>query len=115
LALVAVCLLLATYLPIWHKLWFVAESGNFGGGTSWVWLLLLGLYRRWRLALGFTYTLLALQLMLAGYILSCNIPAGGPTLGFLVNSGLYLLAGGTLYFSSAIKQYLSQPPAALRA
>ncbi|MGI4761211.1 MAG: hypothetical protein ACRYF0_10925 [Janthinobacterium lividum] len=114
LAVVAACLLLAAYLPVWHKLWFVAESGHFGGGTGWVWLLLLGLYQRWRLALGFTYMLLTLQLLLAGYILSQNIPTGGPTLGFLVNSSLYLLAGCILYFSSDLKQYFSQLPADAR-
>jgi hypothetical protein len=103
LALVAACLLLAAYLPAWHKLWFVAESGHFGGGAGWVWLLLLGLYRRWRLALGLTYTLLALQLLLAGYILAYNIPTGGPTLGFLLNSGLYVLAGCILYCSPDLK------------
>jgi hypothetical protein len=114
LALVAACLLLAAYLPVWQKLWFVAESGHFGGGTGWLWLLLLGLYRRWRLALGLTYTLLALQLLLAGYILSYTISAGGPTLGFLLNSGLYLLAGCILYFSPDLKQYFSQQPASAR-
>lgn len=114
LALVAACLLLAAYLPVWHKLWFVAESGNFGGGTGWVWLLLLGLCRRWRLALWLTYTLLGLQLLLAGYILSYNILTGGPTLGYLVNSGLYLLAGSILYFSPDLKQYFSQQPLGAR-
>ena len=110
LALVGACLLLAAYLPVWHKLWFVAASGNFGGGTGWVWLLLLGLYRRWRLALVFAYTLLALQLLLAGYVLSYNIPTGGPTLGFVLNSGLYIVAGCILYFSPDLKQYFSQQP-----
>jgi hypothetical protein len=114
LALVAACLLLAAYLPVWHKLWFVAESGNFGGGTGWIWLLLLGLYRRWRLALGFAYALLGLQLLLAGYVLSYNIPTGGPTLGYLVNSGLYLLAGSILYCSPDLKQYFGQQPLGAR-
>jgi hypothetical protein len=114
LGLVAACLLLAAYLPTWHKLWFVAESGHYGGGTTWVWLLLLGMYQRWRLALGLTYTLIALQLLLAGYVLSYNIPAGGPVLGFVLNSGLYLLAGGILYFSPDLKQYFSHQPAQAR-
>lgn len=111
LALVAACLLLADYLPAWHKPWFVAESGHFGGGSTLTFLLVLGLFLRWRPALGLTYILLALQLMVAGYILSCNIPTGGPTFGFLAVSCLRLLAGFLVYCSAPIKQYLSQQPA----
>jgi hypothetical protein len=114
LALVAVCLLLATYLPVWHKLWFVAESGHFGGGTGWIWLLLLGLYRRWRLALVFAYVLLGLQLLLAGYILSYNIPTGGPTFGYLVTSSLYVVAGSLLHFAPALKHHFRQQPLEVR-
>lgn len=87
----------------------MAESGHFGGGTGWLWLLLLGLYYRWRPALWLTYTMLALQLLLALYILAYTIPTGGPTLGFLLNIGLYLVAGCMLYFSPHLKQYLRQP------
>jgi hypothetical protein len=111
LGLVAACLLLAAYLPVWHKLWFVAESGHYSGRTTWVWLLLLGMYQRWRLALGLTYTHIALQLLLAGYVLSYNIPAGGAVLGLVLTSSLYLLAGGVLYFSTTLKQYFSSQPA----
>jgi len=114
LGLVGACLLLAAYLPAWHKLWFVAETGRYGGSTAWLWLLLLGMYQGWRLALGLTYTLIALQLLLAGYVLSYNIPAGEPALGFGLTSGLYLLAGSLLYFSSALKQYFSHQPTQAR-
>jgi hypothetical protein len=115
LALVAVCLLVASYLPSWHKLWFVAESGHFGGGTSWIWLLLIGLYKGWRPALGLTYILVALQLVLAGYILSYNIPTGGPTLGFILSSALYVAGGGILYGSPALKQYFGSQPSITRS
>ena len=107
LALVAACLLLADYLPSWQKLWFVAESGHYGGGTIWVWLLLLGLYRRWQPALALSYAYLLLQLLVAGYILSCNIPTGGPTLGFALTGSLNLLGLLTLYYSGAIRRYLA--------
>lgn len=106
LALVAVCLVVAGYLPGWQKLWFVAESGHYGGGTMWVWLLLLGLYRRWQPALALTYAYLLLQLLVAGYILSCNIPTGGPTLGFALTGSLNLLGLLTLYYSGAIQRYV---------
>ena len=110
LAFVAACLLLAAYLPTWHKLWFVAESGHFGGGNLCLWLLLLGLYRRWRLALGLTYLYLLLQLLVAGYIMAYNIPMGGPTLGFWLISGLNLAGLLTLYKSDALQHYLANPP-----
>lgn len=113
LAVVAVCLLLAAYLPAWHKLWFVAESGHFGGGTIWVWLLLLGLYRRWRPARALTYAYLLLQLVVASYILSYNIPTGGRTLGFVLISSLNLVGLLMLYYSSAIQRYLGGPSVGL--
>ncbi|MVN77083.1 hypothetical protein GO988_12170 [Hymenobacter sp. HMF4947] len=106
LAFVAACLLLAAYLPTWYKLWFVAESGHYGGGTVWEWLLLLGLYRRWRPALALTYAYLLLQLLVAGYILPHNITAGGPLLGFVLTGSLQLAGLLTLYNSSAIQRYL---------
>ena len=110
LVIVAACLLLAAYLPAWHKLWFVAESGHFGGGNICLWLLLLGLYRRWRPARALTYAYLLLQLLAAGYILSYNIPTGGPTLGFTLSSSLNLVALLTLYRSGAIRRYLDSSP-----
>jgi hypothetical protein len=106
LAFVAACLLLAHYLPAWQKLWFVAESGHYGGGTLSLWLLLLGLYRRWRPALALTYAYLWLQLLVAGYILFCNVTTGGPLLGFVLTSSLNLVALFTLYASSAIQRHL---------
>lgn len=106
LALVAACLLLATYLPTWYKLWFVAESGHYGGGTSWMWLLLLGLYWRWRPARALTYAYLLLQLLVVGYILSYNITTGGPILGFAITGSLSLIGLLILYYSSAIQRYL---------
>jgi hypothetical protein len=110
LAVVTACMLLAAYLPAWHKLWFVAESGHYGGSNIWVWLLLLGLYRRWRPARALTYAYLLLQLLVAGYILSYNIPMGGPTLGFSLISSLHLVALLTLYRSDAIRRYLDSSP-----
>jgi hypothetical protein len=109
LILVAACLLLAAYLPSWHKLWFVAESGHYGGSNLWVWLLLLGLYRRWQPARGLAYAYLLLQLLVAGYILPYNIGTGGPILGFALTSSLNLVGLLTLYYSSAIQCYMSGP------
>jgi hypothetical protein len=109
LAFVAICLLLAAYVPTWHKLWFVAESGHYGGGTVWVWLLLLGLYRRWRPARALTYAYVLLQLVVAGYILLYNSSAGGPILGFALISSFNLLGLLVLYYSSAIRHYLGGP------
>ena len=113
LAVVAACLLLAAYLPVWHKVWFVAESGHFGGGNICLWLLLLGLYRRWRPARALTYAYLLLQLVVAGYILSYNIPTGGPIVGFALTSSLNLAGLLILYYSSAIQRYLNAPPIGL--
>ena len=110
----AACLLLAAYLPAWQKLWFVAESGHYGGGTVWVWLLLLGLYRRWRLALALTCAYLLLQLLVAGYILFYNSTTGGTILGFALTTSLNLVGLLTLHFSGAIQRYLdSRPPGLL--
>lgn len=109
LAVVATCLLLANYLPAWHKLWFVAESGHYGSGTIWVWLLLLGLYRRWRPARALTYAYLLLQLVLTAYILSYNVPTGGPIIGFAISGSLQLIGLLTLYKSEAIGSYLGSP------
>jgi hypothetical protein len=110
LAFVAACLLLAAYLPAWQKLWFVAESGHYGGGTVWVWLLLLGLYRRWRPALALTCAYLLLQLLVAGYILFYNSTTGGPILGFSLTSSLNLVGLLMLRFSGAIQRYLGSKP-----
>lgn len=110
LAIVAACLLLAAYLPAWQKLWFVAESGHFGGGTVWVWLLLLGLYRRWRPARALTCAYVLLQLVVAGYILLYNSSSGGPTLGFALISGFSLVGLLVLHYSSAIRRYLDGAP-----
>ncbi|MGI4741178.1 MAG: hypothetical protein ACRYG7_38920 [Janthinobacterium lividum] len=106
LALVAACLLVAAYLPAWCKLWFVAASGHYGGGNLCLWLLLLGLYQRWRPALRFTYAYLLLQLLVAGYILPYNATTGGPTLGFALTSSLNIVALLVLYYSRAIRRYL---------
>jgi hypothetical protein len=106
LALVAICLLLAAYLPTWYKLWFVAESGHYGGGTFWVWLLLLGVYRRWRPARAITYAYVLLQLLVASCILFYNSTTGGPTLGFALSNGFNLIGLLVLYYSSAIRRYL---------
>jgi len=106
LAVLAACLLLAAYLPAWRKLWFVAESGQYGGGTVWVWLLLLGLYRRWRPARALTYAYVLLQLVIAGYILFYNVTTGGPTLGFALISGLNLAGLLILQKSGALQHYL---------
>lgn len=112
LALVAACLLLADYLPIWRKLWFVAESGHFGGGSFLTVLLLLGLYRRWRPALGLTYAFVGLQLVLAGFIIYCNSTMGGPLLGFLLISALHLGALAILSCATDLNQYLKSRAAA---
>lgn len=109
LAFVATCLLLAAYLPAWQKLWFVAESGHYGGGAIGVWLLLFGLYRRWRLARTLTYVYLLLQLLLAGYVLLYNATTGGPLVGFALISSLNLAGLLTLYHSSAIQRHLDSP------
>lgn len=109
LALVAACLLAAAYLPGWRKLWFVAESGHIGGGNLLTWLLLVGLYRRWQPALGLTYALVGLQLVVAGYVLAYNATHGGPLLGFLLISSLHLLALSILYFSADLNCYLKSP------
>ena len=109
LAVVAGCLLLAAYLPHWHKSWFVAESGHFGGGNLFTWLLLLGLYRRWQPALGLTYALVGVQLLVAAYIMQYNGAHGGPLLGFALVSSLHLLALGVLYFSPDLTAYLKGP------
>jgi len=113
LAVVAACLLLAAYLPAWHKLWFVAESGHFGGGNIRLWLLLLGLYRRWRPARVLTCAYLLLQLVVPGYILSYNIPTGGPILGFVLIISLNLVGLLILYYSSAIRRYLDGSPVSI--
>jgi hypothetical protein len=110
LAVVAACLLVAAYLPRWHKLWFVAESGHYGGGNLLLLLLLVGLFRRWRPALPLTYGYLMLQLVVAGYILPHNLQDGGPVLGFGLISGLHILAGLILYFSPVINAYFQRDP-----
>ncbi|RZK26516.1 MAG: hypothetical protein EOO63_14595 [Hymenobacter sp.] len=115
LLFVAACLLLAAYLPAWQKLWFVAESGHYGSGITWVGLLLLGLYRRWRPALALTYAYLLLQLLVAGYVLWYNVPTGGPILGFALTSSLSLMGLLTLRFSGAIQRYLGNKPHSLLA
>ncbi|RZK20945.1 MAG: hypothetical protein EOO56_12015 [Hymenobacter sp.] len=56
------------------------------------------------------YAYLLLQLLVAGFILSCNIPTGSPTLGFLLISGLNLAGLFTLHTSSELRQYLDGPP-----
>ena len=106
LALVASCLLLAGYLPVWYKSWFVAESGHFGGRSTLELLLLFGLYRRWQPALGIMYALLALQLLVVSAILYINLTTGGPTLGFFLTDGLLLTAWLLLYFSTSLNDYL---------
>ena len=110
LAVVAACLLVAAYLPRWHKLWFVAESGHYGGSNFLLVLLLVSLFRRWRPALPLTYCYIMLQLAVAGYILLHNLRDGGPMLGFWLISGLHILAGLILYFSPVINAYFQRAP-----
>lgn len=111
LALLAGCLLLADYLPAWHKLWFVAESGHFSEGASASLLLLAGLLLRWRPALNLLYGYLVITTSFTSCLLVFNGATGGPTLGFFLVSLLHLLAGAILYFSGAIRQYVGLQPA----
>lgn len=74
-----------------------------------LWLLLLSLYQRWRLARALTYVYLLLQLLVTSYILSYNISTDGPTLGFALTGSLNLVGLLILYYSSAIRRYLDSP------
>jgi hypothetical protein len=108
LVFVAVCIILAAYLPTWQKLWFVAESGHYGGGNLCLWLLMLGLYRRWRPARMLTYAYVLLQLLVGGCILSYNSSTGEPILGFALISGFNLTGLLALHYSKAIRRYLGE-------
>ena len=103
--MVAACLLVAAYLPRWRKLWFVAESGHYGGGNLLLVLLLVSLFRRWRPALPLTYGYMLLQLLIAGFIILQNSQTGGPVLGFWIISSLHIAAGLILYFSPILNVY----------
>lgn len=110
LYLLAGCLFIADSLPHWHKLWFVAESGNFSTSGVVSLVLLVGLFKRWRN--GFTLMLgwLVVRLGFSALVLYHNIAEDGPIVGYLLTNTLHLVALGVLCCSSDIRGYLQDQP-----
>lgn len=111
LYLIAGCLLAADFLPRWHKLWFVAESGNFSTSAFVSLLLLVALFKRWRHAFGLMLVWLLVRFYFSASIVYYNIADDGPILGHLLINTLNLVALGILCCSSDIRRYLQDKPA----
>lgn len=111
LYLIAGCLFVADFLPRWHKLWFVAESGNFSTSALVSLVLLIGLFMRWRNVFTLMLGWLVLRLCFSTTVLYYNIADDGPILGHLLLNTLNLAALGILCCSSDIRSYLNDKPA----
>lgn len=113
LYLIAGCLFAADFLPRVHKLWFVAESGNFSTSAVVSLALVVALFKRWRHAFTLTVFWLAARLGLSVVVLYRNMGNDDPILGHLIINTLNLVALGILCCSSDIRRYLNDKPANL--
>jgi hypothetical protein len=107
LYLIAGCLFVADFLPRWHKLWFVTETGNFSTSAFVSLLLVVALFKRWRHAFGLMVVWLIVRFCLSASIVYHNIADEGPILGHLIINTLNLAALGILCCSSDIRRYLN--------
>jgi uncharacterized membrane protein len=103
-------LFIADFLPRWHKLWFVAESGSFSTSGFVSLLLIVALFKRWRHAFGLIVGWLVVRLCFSASIMYYNITHDGPILGYLCLNTLNLAALGILCCSSDIRRYLNDKP-----
>ncbi|WP_324675378.1 hypothetical protein [Hymenobacter sp. GOD-10R] len=113
LATVSTLLLVADQLPDWHKLWFVSETGHFHTTYTITAVLVLGLFLRWRPALGLLVAWQVLHLFLIYFALSHDLSGGEYTFGYLLLAFLRLAALCILFFSADINRYVRRQPIAL--
>jgi hypothetical protein len=106
LYLIAGCLFVADFLPRWHKLWFVTETGNFSTSAFVSLLLLVALFKRWRHAFGLMVVWLAVRVYFSVFIVYNNIGDDDPVVGHLLVNTLNLAALGILCCSSDVRRYI---------
>lgn len=106
LAVISVCVLVADRLPEWHKLWFVAESGQYHTSSGITVLLLAGMFLRWRPALGLMVVWQLLHCVFIYLALFHGFPTGDHTPGYSVLAFLRLTALGIIFLSAEVNRYV---------
>ncbi|MDO7846501.1 hypothetical protein Q5H92_09045 [Hymenobacter sp. M29] len=101
-------MLLTSWLPAHHKLWFVSETGNVGHGQTLNVLLILLLFGRWKHARSFALFFNGLQLLFGVFILFTPWRMGYPVLGYSLTSLLHLLALKVLNDSASVRGFLEE-------
>jgi hypothetical protein len=110
LVLVAICMLLSSWLPAHHKLWFVSETGNVGHGQSWNVLMILLLFARWKHARTLALFVNGLQFLFGALILFTAWKWGSPVLGYSLTTALHLVALKVLNDSKSVREFLEEKP-----
>ncbi|MBF9222727.1 hypothetical protein [Hymenobacter ruricola] len=113
LILVSACLLLSSWLPAHHKLWFVSETGHVGHGQALNGLLILLLFARWKHARPLALLVNGFQFLFGALILFTAWKWGGPVLGYSLTTALHLVALKVLNDSKSVREYLEEKPAEL--
>ena len=106
LVAVAVCLLLCCWLPATFKNWFVEETGKYSSSYALSFLLVVGLFKRWRPAITLTVIVAGLHLLLAYFVLSRSSLYSIKHPGFILTGALSLSVIVILLFSSGVNKYV---------
>ena len=108
LILVAACLLLSSWLPAHHKLWFVQETGNVGHGQTLDGVIILLLFARWKHARSLALFVNGLQFLFGALILFTSWKWGNPWLGYSLTTLLHLVVLKVLNDSRAVRAFLEE-------
>ena len=106
LVLVAVCMLLSSWLPAHFKLWFVSETGHVSHGQTLNVLMILLLFGRWRHAITLALFVNGLQCVIGVLVLYLNWKNGGPLLGYGLMALLHFVVLKVLNDSRAVREFM---------
>ncbi|MCI1189454.1 hypothetical protein MON38_18685 [Hymenobacter sp. DH14] len=111
LVLAAICLLLTSWLPAHHKLWFVSETGNVGHNQTFNLVLVILLFAKWQPVRKLIMLLSGLQLLASVFIVWWSWKMGeqyasAPYLGYSLTTVLHLVVLKVLNDSAAVREFL---------
>ena len=112
LVLVAACMLLSSWLPAHHKLWFVSETGSVGHGQTLNSVMILLLFGRWKHARSLALFVNGLQFLFDALILYTSWKWGSPWLGYSLTTLLNLVVLKVLNDSASVREFLEEKPTA---
>jgi hypothetical protein len=112
LVLVAICMLLSSWLPAHYKLWFVSETGHVGHGQTLNLLMILLLFGRWKHARGLALFVNGLQFIFGVIILFTAWKWGSPILGYSLTTPLHFVVLKVLNDSRAVRAFLEDKQSA---